>query len=881
MRRNNGRLELVRWSVWWPLLLCLLCVALALLFDYPGRSYGHERYLLSSNRESARRAVTADLESTIQAGVEQLGRQPKSPETTRLEPVYLFVDASDLEESILRKKFYGGKDWSGLNPQRFNAFFRAGTDPMLECRASIRGYSSWHFQKVKPSFRLRFSKKGDSPGFRWLELSRPEDALALANRFPDSVAQAMGVMNNRLNWVRLFLNRQDKGVYIESLRPGSRLALENGKLPGTFFKGDGLELRQTVWEVPSAWDIEGEKGPEVQRWFEDFLKLVAQTGQHPARRGELSRFVDEEALAKAVAVYLFCGSVHADDRHNQLFYLSSYDGRLQPVLWDANGMGLLGGASAASAHPDVYLNQLVALASWEPEFLHRRNLWLYELATDSRYEELLSSEIEQLKGELETDPALHQIGSRDPKDLGQDYNLGGVVMAADVPASELGARRQEVRRWLEQRRARLKSYLADARVALQEREGKLRVASFGEVAVKAERLDGSRVLLLYPGRERRFVVDAGAPGAAYTPSAPLFYTLEGGREEWRFSNSLDGTELEPELRLPEQPASLYSLPCPPKDLNAAPKELQLGPGLVELEKDLFLPADSHLTVLPGTHLRLADGVSVVSRGKVTMEGTAEQPIRVDSPGHFGSFSLVGEGTAGSTLRYVSVSSGTTARFGALHLKGMFNVYGCPDLSLVNCRFENNSVGDDTVNLGLSKVLVKGCVFEGAPMDALDLDGCRAEISDCRFLGAGNDGLDIMETDLVLSACRFVDCGDKGVSIGEECRSVLKDSVFSQCATGLELKDSSRTEAEGCDFERCKTAVRGYRKKWLFRTGGLGALRSCELKENDRDLDIQPTSQLWLFDTSAQVPQGQQSRVHLGGVFELGPGPSVRTSRASF
>jgi len=195
--------------------------------------------------------------------------------------------------------------------------------------------------------------------------------------------------------------------------------------------------------------------------------------------------------------------------------------------------------------------------------------------------------------------------------------------------------------------------------------------------------------------------------------------------------------------------------------------------------------------------------------------------------------------------------------------------------MVNCRLGGNVVGDDTANLANSQVEVTDCIFESAPMDALDLDGCTGIVERCQFIDAGNDGLDVMECELDVVECHFFNCGDKGLSIGEECRITVSDSRFENCLTGLELKDASRTRVVQSDIVNCQTGVRAYRKKWLFRTGGFGQLRECRFSDCPRDLDLDAHSQIWLDDTDASVSVSQQGQVHSSGVFHLGDGPSVR------
>jgi len=218
----------------------VLVVVVTLITDSATRSHLHlQSVRLASSNQAARQFVWDVSQSTAAADVERVLGPTTNALDTALDTVHLFADKTSLEEALLRKKLSLDSlapPWSDAKTT-FKAFFRSAREPFLECDASIRGYSSWHHQDVKPSFRLRFSKKRDSPGFRWLELSRPEDALVVINWFPDQVGQRIGLLTNRLKRVRLFLNKQDRGVYLQSLRPGDRLALENVAFPAPSLRG--------------------------------------------------------------------------------------------------------------------------------------------------------------------------------------------------------------------------------------------------------------------------------------------------------------------------------------------------------------------------------------------------------------------------------------------------------------------------------------------------------------------------------------------------------------------------------------------------------------------------------------------------------------------
>jgi len=861
----QGRRILLRWTLLLPFLLACLLLLSATLIIWAQQSPVHQQ-LLSSGPQA--RAVAWDLlGQSVKSEVDELTSTTEPPADTELDTIDLFVSGEDLAEIVAQKRDFED------DRVRYRAFFRINGEPFQEVDVMGRGYSAWHHQPDKPSLRLRFSKKEGSLGMRWVDLERPEDPLAVANWLPDQIADSLGLVNGKLERVRLYINREYKGVYLWTLRAGDKLALENGRLPGTFFRGEDLAV-ETLWARPESWSVEGETTPELKAWFEEFLALVNDRQAHPQNRHLLEGYLDTKAFAKFLALGIFTGSSHADNNHNQLFYLSSCEGKLDPALRDFNSLGIL---QHSRAHPNIISSNLAGFAYWDPRFVYERDKVLYQLVGDKHWSQLLEDSYQKLRSSLSADPSLLQLHNAVPYQLGwQNFpeSLHGRITGREVPVSNLLEAHRKNLQWLDERRDFLSAYLQDAKVSLQSGEQGLQAVVWGNVAVRARGPGGD--LLLFPGLDFAGIDTSMELPQQYSVAAPLVYTLSGAAGEWKFENAVTGAPLKAGSEFPPPPQRPVSLAVPAQPVAPEPETVTVGPGTVVISKDLRLPETTTLVVRPGTTIKIKPDVSVLCYGPVKMEGTADQPISVGPDGDqpWGTFNVLGAGSAGSIFRHVRMTGGSTARRGALHLKGMLNVYGCPSVTLQQSEFGLNKVGDDAVNLALSAVRVEDCKFFETPWDGLDMDGCRGLVVDSRFIATGNDGLDIMESDLEVSSSLFQGCGDKGISIGEECRTAIDDCEFVECQTGLELKDGSRTLVNRSEFLKCAMGLRAYRKKWMFRDGGLGELRECRFTECQTDLEVDKHSRLWVNDTDARLGSNDP-RVEKIGFLRLGKGPSVK------
>ncbi|MBI3924391.1 MAG: CotH kinase family protein [Armatimonadetes bacterium] len=773
------------------------------------------------------------------------------------EAVDAMVDAANYGSPEL------GHEPGGDRPY-MEAFFLDETGRIQEGKASFRGVSYWHRMPEKPSFRVRIRKEDmeKSRGHRYVELQRPEDTLAFKATLSETVARELGLVASRSEPVRLILNGKYRGVYLRTYRPGEQLALLHGRLPGVFFKGDRFD-QQSLWADRSGWAAYPPDVPEPQNAVLDEL-LETVRGWRSGQPGPvaLARLLDLESYARWAALVIAAGSTHVDDHHNHVYFYSPYAGKLEPAVWDLNGYGSLDGHDL---DVNVVFNQLYFMVMHDPAWVHRRNVWLYEIVQGAGSREaakrLLDAHFETAGADLRSDPHLAEIRRVfDQPHLREELpqNMQQRLYYLPDAVTDLEQRRSELLSWVAARNQRILEFLEDSRVAVQATPRGSVVAVFGSVAVRAEQ----------PGKPSRLLFPAiGMPEMrgprAVLPAAPMFYELGAPPNQLRFFNAVTGAALRPESALP----AARSVPRPIR-LSPLPAQgtVSLGPGDVHLTRDLVVGPGQTLRIAPGTTLRLAPGVNLYSRGRVEAMGTEEAPIQVRGldPGRpWGCFGLVGPATRGSRLRHVKLEGGSPGRFEGVEFLGQFSVYGCPDLRLEQCTFGTNPVGDDAVNLGDSAIEILGCRWQGAAFDGLDLDQCRGTLQDCRWSASGNDGLDLMASRVQVRNCRFEGSGDKGISAGEGSTALVSDSLFQACKIGLQTKDGSRVRVDDSRFLGNEIAVDAYRKKVFYQMGGQALLSRCRLEgSQEADLRLDAFSRLWLRTTAARLPVDNQGLVEL-------------------
>lgn len=746
-----------------------------------------------------------------------------------------------------------GRDPGGTKPY-VPGRYRDEGGTWRRCKVALRGSTDYHWSPEKPSLRVKLKKAEASRGRRFVELQRPEDVLALGNLLPEELARELGVLSNLSDHVRLVVNGRYRGVYVRTTRPGETLATEQGRLPGAFFKGDTFLPQQPdeLWRDVNTWRA-ADATPRARHALQATLQALARGGERPsaATIASLHSHIDTDAFARWSAAMALAGGARTDYAHNHVLFWNTYRGLFEPAVWDVNGYGI---ATRPLIPVDLVLQPFQDRLSRDPRWVHQRNLHLHRLLEGAGSQPAQSQRIERhltrLRPALLADPHLSTVQA----------GLGRVVR---WPASRLEEKVTQLQRWIAARVAYLRVYLGLAIVYAEPhptRPGSVRIQVHGTAATRVARKDGT-TRLLYPGLSEKLYQGKQQLGPIVRPyvlPAPRWYTLPGPLSELRFENALTGAP----VRRAEQPAQEVALRTLSED--AFPPQpsgpVVLGPGVVTLAHDLKLGPRQPLTIRAGTTLRLGPGVGIYARGRVTVAGEPGAPVVLEpaSAKPWACLGLSGAGTRGSRLRYLFARGGSTGSDGVVRFKGMVNAYHCPDLELVGCRFAKNVRGDDAVNLAQSRIRVRGCVFEDAPADGLDLDRCRGVVSDSTFRRCGNDGLDLMTCTLVVRDSRFESCGDKGISVGEATRLVVRGVQVSECGVGVEVKDASAARVDEARLERNAIGVRLYPKKWTYRLGGFLLLRRTRLSGSTRAAaSVEDRSRLCLLEANGSVLEGER------------------------
>ena len=868
-RSRIGRFRRYSWLCLLPALFVPVFFLAVLTLNPPVRGYLDAAKLFQSDRDMYKlQGMFKMLKHTSIVAVENLFASKPALKESAL-PTYRLAIQKNTLEKMQEDILYGdpalGHEPGGDKPY-YKALLLQENGVPKNTKICIRGTSQWHHWPEKPSLRIKIRKAEIENGWRYLEVQRPEDALALKNWLPQRIAGELGLITERPEQVRLFINNKYFGVYLQTSRAGETLALSHNRMPGTFFKGEWVG---DLWSSTEGWRLHGESDPKDVELFAAFLQLLREP---PAASNleDMRTLLNTDIYAKWAALMIVTGGAHTDLYHNHMYFLNANQGLIEAVPWDVNGYGF---HAHWNTPVDIILHPVMETMTCDPQWLHARNLYIHQLlntvASPEQLHSIIDTAFNKMRPDLQAD--IHLASLKNSR-----------IRWHFVPCSvlDITEERDLLKQWVSLRTDYVNAYLNNAQVYAAPnltRPDWTDVKVFGSATIRVESSDGTPIDsnsyagtpdILYPGLTQELDVHPSLSYELYVQHpyakpASVSYVVKTRADNLNYFNAITGAAVQPK-QSPDVEQEITRTIHP--SLFTAPRseEVVLGPGLVTLKQDLLTNPGQKLIIKAGTHIKLHPGIGIYAQGSVQVQGAEGAEVELgpaDANKPWGAFGVSGPATAGSTFTHMRVWGGSLGQRRGLRYKGMFNVYNCPNVRMAYCYFGTNSIGDDAVNLAQSHVEIEHCQWEYALSDGLDMDLCEGVLANCRWTLCGNDGLDLMGSTVTLRDAQFRECGDKGISIGENSQLLAENCQIFQCKTGLESKDASRVIFRNGLVDNAEVAVRNYQKKWMYNRGGTTILDNCRIV-NSRiaDADVQKRSRLELLNTEINQVLNGSNRI---------------------
>ncbi|MBI4140697.1 right-handed parallel beta-helix repeat-containing protein [Candidatus Woesearchaeota archaeon] len=313
-------------------------------------------------------------------------------------------------------------------------------------------------------------------------------------------------------------------------------------------------------------------------------------------------------------------------------------------------------------------------------------------------------------------------------------------------------------------------------------------------------------------------------------------------------NAVTGTQVKPKIiylnTLDELPMQEKTISYHPWKLPVIENKNITLQGETVLTENLIINTDDTLIIKPGTTIKLAKDVSIISYGQITAKGTPTQPITfipsTNKP--WGAIAIQGKNANNSTFENCIIEGGSGTKHELVHYTGMLSAYNT-EITINNCIFKNNKKEDDTFNAKHSQVKITNSTFTNTFSDAIDFDFTTGTIENNKFDNINGDAIDLMTSTPTIKNNHITGAADKGISIGEKSNPTITNNKITNNNIGIAIKDQSNPTITNNTITNNQIGITAYQKNWQYGGGGFGTIQNTNLCHNIQPLIIQNNSRI--------------------------------------
>ena len=248
----------------------------------------------------------------------------------------------------------------------------------------------------------------------------------------------------------------------------------------------------------------------------------------------------------------------------------------------------------------------------------------------------------------------------------------------------------------------------------------------------------------------------------------------------------------------------YALESHPFLVQIEPGQLSVTPGEWLVKGDLILPNRTDFTIHAGTSLLFEPERILLVNGKLNLEGTETEPIRLAAQNKtWGGIAVYGNGPTESIWTHSVIENTAGINREGWILTGGITIYKNPiNLSQIKIGI---SSAEDALNIIRADFSLNQVEFYQTNSDAFDGDFTQGKIENCSFKQISGDALDFSGSIVQIDQSEFSDIGDKAISAGEKTILSMTNSSLKNVNIGLASKDLSEISLDSIEIDSAQFA----------------------------------------------------------------------------
>jgi len=714
-----------------------------------------------------------------------------------------------------------------------------------------------NYSLAKKSWTIRTRRSALFEGRRTVSYVVPQDENMIEEAVVSWMAREMNLLSPEVRLVELIVNDESAGIYYEIEAIDEIFLRSNGVMPVNVYKGDrDLNMpngfSRQFFQTATIWSkvAESNRHPTADRAdLERLLTLVGTAASSKKDWASLRLLAPYADWARFSAYQVLTQSWHNDALHNLRLLLDDQRGTASPIPWDVGGTWELEGFQMnPSSLP------LLALYRRDSEFLLEELKYLQQYGVDEKL----------LAGAGRVIENLHEPFARSmERDVGrlQTMPLARALSLLFQPSDSMRTHlaMKESLRAREQWLADILSSSPEASWMPSEHGLSFVISGVAPLNNLSLQLDpafpspaklaldtNSNGLLDPADLELPFsrTIDRLSISATWLANRvlePKTSPLSLVHRQTGWINEIQPTRFalvgDPAPRIKSASGAnaltreSFELANEPRDglrptrfnkpvLSRGEPETVVWHGEKRVSGNVVMV--DNVIIEAGTSVLLDAGANLVFRGRLTVLGTAADPVMIQGATEepWGAFAVHGAGARGSRLHHLNIQGGSGGAVDGTDYLAMFSIHDSRDVAVDHLTMRKNHLRDDMLHIVYGKnILLEDLNLQGAVADAIDIDMSEVVVRNSSISDSGNDCIDLMASSVLIEGVVMTNCGDKGTSIGEASTAALVDSLIRDSAIGAEVKDGSVYQIFNTDFVNNQVQLNAYHKNWRYLDNG--------------------------------------------------------------
>ena len=710
----------------------------------------------------------------------------------------------------------------------------------------LKGDRKVHFQeKKKSSYKIELDRNKYLFGIKKFSLQKPRLRNYIHEWIFHEMSKDFNIIKIKYDFIKLFINGEDKGLYVIEEGFGKELLERNGRRNGPIFS-----LQEEI-------NASSDKDPVFEiynknYWAKTENNSLARIASQKLRdffrdKIELEEVFDLEKWASYFAVIDMTANYHGAMLKSVKLYYNPLNGLIEPIPFDGHRFKpnyhkynleydnrilidrILNPTDINSAKDSVWIKKFF----YKNEKLNQKfyNLYLSKLniVSSKKYidEFLLKNlkKIEEINSHIYADYFFY--------DNSRGYGLGLYYFLLD----DFNYQAENIKKKLE-----IKRKMQVLRINESEFLVKNHYINYG--ALIAEKLicnkDNQIIEIKVDKALNNFsdtdikITDEKIKNAKCTHinfvnkfnKIPTVLKIDYINSEYTYSNFKNTNS---------EKLQKYFIK---KDKN-----LILTSNEIKVDKNLYIPKGLKVIIKPGQKIVLTNNAFIISNSPWIIGGEKEKTIITGEKNNLGGGLYIGDTDELTTFENVEFSylNGYNINLNSEYLiLGSINFHDT-NLEINNVYFKN-IYSEDAINVFRSNFKITNANYKDIFSDAIDIDFSKGNISKTRFININNDAIDFSGSIVDVNDAYFNNVNDKVISVGEESKINLTSIKAINSFVGIASKDGSNVYSENLDFDGVLIPFAAYQKKSEYNHGTLVV----------KNFSLNNFSKKWIKDKNSKI-----------------------------